>query len=80
MASSAPSRSEVWARVRDLEDVLALLAWVDDRRRVIRIQAWREGNWEAVYAEATAMQQDLQELRTLLAARWDKLFARAKGE
>jgi len=68
------SRSQEWERVRSLEDVLALLASVEDRRRVIRAHAWREGDWEAVYAEATAMREELGRLKRVLSERWEELF------
>ena len=71
------SRSEAWERVRGLEDVLALLASVEDRRRVIRVHAWREGDWGQVYVEATAMAGELARLKGLLAARWEELFGEA---
>ncbi len=73
------SRSSVWLRVRRLEDVLAALAAVDDRRRVIRVQAWNEGDWGTVFAEATAMKEDLADLKALLACRWQELFDDARG-
>jgi hypothetical protein len=77
---SSPSQSEAWRRVRALEDVLALLAEVDDQRRVIRIQAWHEGSWERVYLEATAMRATLARMREILAARWEELIGDARDD
>lgn len=62
-----------------MENVLALLAGVDDRRRIIRVQAWNEGDWATVYAEATAMKEDLAALRESLSARWAELYEEARG-
>ena len=76
---SLPSRCQGWERVRTLEDVLALLSQVDDRRRVIRAQAWNEGDWGTVYAEATAMREELAQLKALLSGRWKELFDSVTG-
>ena len=71
------SRSKGWDNVRTIEDLLALLASIDDRRRVIRIHAWREGSWDAVYQESTAMRHELAQLKTELSAAWNILHATA---
>jgi hypothetical protein len=54
--------------------LLALVEIVDERRKVIRVQAWHEGNWTAVYQEATAMKKELEELKAVLSARWEELY------
>jgi hypothetical protein len=66
--------------VRSLEDVQALLDRVDERRQVIRAQAWHEGSFDAIYEEATRMKGDLAALKAALAARWEELVAGARGE
>ena len=79
MMNSKPSRSNAWNRVRDLEDVQALLERVDERRRVIRVQAWNEGSYDAIYEEATRMKEDLAQLKQALAVRWEVLVNQAQG-
>lgn len=66
--------------MRTLENALALLSQIDDRRRVIRAQAWHEADWAQVYAEATAMRRDLLKLKGLLSERWGELFAEVEGD
>lgn len=80
MTNSKPSRGEAWERVRSIEDAQALLDRVDERRRVIRIQAWREGSFDAIFEEATQMREDLGRLRETLAGRWAELMDEARGE
>jgi len=75
-----PSRSAEWGRVQELEDVMALLSEADDRRLVIRRQAWREGDWRVVFAEATRQGQALARIKELLSAHWTEWHAIAKGE
>jgi hypothetical protein len=70
-----PSRSQDWQRVRGVEDALALLDRVDERRCIIRRQAWGEGSFDAIYQEATAMTDDIADLKDFLSARWADLFA-----
>ena len=55
MTSSGP-RAEAWERVRSCEDVLAVLAEIETRRKVIRVQAWHRGDddqliWRAVHIQ-----------------------------
>ena len=73
-----PSRDPAWQRIRDLEDALALLDRVDERRRVIRRQAWNDGSHDAIYQEATAMTTDLARLKATLSERWHELFEDAR--
>ena len=68
------SRGKEWQRVQHVEDLLALVVLLDDHRRVILIQAWSRGDWGAVYDEATAMTQELAELKAELSARWQELY------
>jgi uncharacterized protein (UPF0335 family) len=68
------SRDEAWDRVRSLETLLALLSVIEDRRRVIRAHAWREGSWQQVFEEATAMGHDLKLFRDTLSERWHELM------
>ena len=76
----ASSRDEKWERVRGLENLLALLDGVDERRRVIREQAWHEGSFDAIFEEATAMRDDLARLKAQLSERWETLMGEARGE
>lgn len=75
--TSAPSRSEAWEAVRSLEDIMALVARVDERREVIRQQAW--GRMDAIYTEAAAMRVDLARLREALATCWERVVERARA-
>jgi hypothetical protein len=68
------SRDDAWDRVRSLETLLALLSCIEDRRRVIRTHAWREGSWQQVFEEATAMEDDLKSFRDMLSERWHELM------
>lgn len=68
------SRGKAWQRVQSLEELLALVQQVDDHRRVIRRQAWREGSWEQVFQEATAQGKALARLRAALSERWHELM------
>jgi hypothetical protein len=77
---SYPSRSEEWDRVRKLEDALALLCQATERLRIIRVQAWNQGDWARVYAEATGAQQNLSNLKKLLSDRWGELFAEVTND
>jgi hypothetical protein len=76
----ASSRDEKWERVRGLENLLALLDGIDERRRVIREQAWHEGSFDAIFEEATAMRDDLARLKAQLSERWETLMEEARGE
>jgi len=71
---SYPSQSEEWRRVRKAEDLLALVEAVDDRRKVIRAQAWNQGSWEQVLEEATLMRGDVGRLREAVRAVWGELY------
>jgi hypothetical protein len=73
------SHTEAWDRVRSLENVQALLASVDARRRLIRTHAWREGSWDVVFAEATAMRDELAALRQQFSEFWEQLVGEARG-
>lgn len=73
------SKTQEWQRVRRLEDLVALLASIDARRRLIRTHAWREGSWDVIFAEATAMRGELAVLRERLSACWEELVGEARG-
>lgn len=73
------SNCTAWQNVRNVEDLLALVNQVDERRRVIRKQAWHEGSWRAVFEEATAMRAELNTLHDLLADAWGVLYAVARS-
>ncbi len=68
------SRDNAWDRVRSLETLLALLNGIEDRRRVIRVQAWREGSWQQVFEEVTKMESELRLFRETLSERWHELM------
>lgn len=74
------SRSKHWESVRTLEDALALLAQIDDRRKVVREQLWREGDLQTAFAEITAMKPELARLKATLSSRWHELFEIARQE
>ena len=71
---SYPSQSEEWRRVRSVEDLLALVEAVDDRSKVIRVQAWNQGSWEQVLEEATLMRRDVGRLREAVRRVWEELY------
>jgi hypothetical protein len=75
-----PSRSVHWQRVRHLEDILAILERIDDRRRVIRAHLWRQGDLQAAYVEATQMKEDIRLLKEELSTRWGELYSAAQQE
>jgi hypothetical protein len=74
------SHTEAWDKVRSLEDIQALLASVDARRKLIRTHAWREGSWDVVFAEATVMRDELEALRERLTECWEDLVGDARGQ
>jgi len=77
---SYPSRGPEWTRVQTLEDAIAVLESIDERRRVIREHAWHQsGNWSQVFVEATRMRKEVELLEKLLRERWKELFAVAIG-
>lgn len=75
-----PSRSKKWSKVRSLEDVQAVLVSVMRRQKVILTQAWREGSWDQVFAEANEMSGELEQLHRLLSERWADLFGQAQDD
>lgn len=79
MTSLAPSRGRAWERVREVEELMAFLACVDERRGVVRVHAWREGDWGAVFEEVSAMRGELEELRAGLSQLWGELMDEARG-
>lgn len=68
------SRNKQWDKVRALEDLLAMVARIDDRRKVIRAQSWHQGSFRAIYEEATAMSAELQQLGNELGLLWNDLY------
>ena len=76
---TAPNGPE-WSRIRSLEDVLGLLALVEDRLKAIRIQAWNEGSWDRVFEDAITAQAELERLQAMLSARWAGLVEQARDE
>lgn len=74
------SRDESWETVRALEDLLALVARIDDRRKVIRLHSWQSSSFGAIYDEATAMHDDLNELRECLGSAWEEIYGRVTSK
>lgn len=68
------SRDDAWKRMRSLEELLMLVGQVEGHRRVIRRHAWREGNWQQVFVEATEQGKELSRLRAVLSERWHELM------
>jgi len=73
------AKSAEWKRVRELEDILAALARIDERRKVIRLHAWQRADWDVVYNEATKMLEDLDRVRDELGAHWRQFYSFATG-
>jgi hypothetical protein len=67
---SYPSKRQLTQE--SIEDALALLSEIDDQRKVIRVQAWNQGDWARVFAEATAMKPKIERLRETLVAGWER--------
>jgi hypothetical protein len=74
------SRSAHWEPVRTLEDALALLHAIEERRAIIAEQLWNEGDLQAAYVEAAAMETDIERFRTALSQQWEELFTNARQE
>jgi len=68
------SRSKDWKRIRSLENALAILKDIEDRRQVVRQQIWHEGDLTVAFAEITAMGADLQRFKDTLSSRWYELM------
>ena len=68
------SRSKDWKRIRSLENALAILKDVEDRRQIVRQQIWHEGDLTVAFAEITAMGADLQRFKDTLSSRWYELM------
>jgi hypothetical protein len=64
------SRDRQWETVRSLEDALALLHTVNERRRIVRLHLWYGGDQEMAYTEITAMKDDLEKLKAFLSDQW----------
>lgn len=79
MPNYEPWHAEVWQQLRALEDLLATLSDIDDKRRVIRTQAWYEGNWDTVYQMATEMKEQIDALKLMLSQHWHKLHDSVNG-
>jgi hypothetical protein len=60
--------------VRSLEEWLTLVGQIEERRRVIRRHAWREGSWQQVFIEATEQGKTVSRLRAVLSERWHELM------
>jgi len=54
-----------------VEDALALLVDIEDRRRVIRVQAWNRGDFGQIFAEATGMKDEVEALKRKLVVLWN---------
>lgn len=75
---SLSSRGREWAMVREVEDLLALVQAVEDRQRVIRVQASHHGSMARIYEEATGMTGDLTEIKARLSRSWERLYEAAQ--
>ena len=75
----ASSRGSAWRDAQDAERLAFLLGDLDERRRTIRVQAWHEGSWGAVYDEVTAMRDVLAEARAIVAGLHSELVEKARG-
>ncbi len=74
------SRSEAWDWVRALEDLQAVLVRIDDRRKVIRLQAYHEGSFDAIYDEAVGLERDLANARGRIGVLWAEAIEAARQE
>jgi coenzyme F420-reducing hydrogenase delta subunit len=76
--TSKPSRSQAWEHVRLLENILARLGRARQRSNVIRIHAWREGSFDAIFDEVTAQAKELDCIRDVLSEKWEDLHRIAR--
>lgn len=72
------SRSEQWCRIRDLEDVLALLVGVDEQRQIIKTRAWVIGD-EQSFIASERQRELLGRLKRVLSGRWEELMEERGG-
>ncbi len=73
------SRSRAFRRMERVEDALALLVDIDDRRKVIRAQAWNRGSWEQVFVEASGMVGEIERLKRELVVVWKECKEASRG-
>lgn len=71
------SRSIEWAKIRDLEDIMALLAKIDTDRDTIKRHAWNSGHVE-IFQASERQRRDLAQLRQALSAQWHHLTGEAR--
>ncbi len=74
------SQDPDWKRIRSLENVLAILNDIEDRRQVVRQQIWHEGDLTTAYSEITAMGKDLERFKHTLSSRWYELMETVQQE
>ena len=71
MPSYGPN-SSMWSTERQGLDVRALLAELEDRRSVIKLQAFHEGSWDGVFDEACAVGPVIRKM----SAEWGEWYCR----
>ena len=57
------ANSHPWRAEREGFDLLMALAAIEDHRQVIKVQAFHEGSWDAVFDEACAMGPLLRQIQ-----------------
>lgn len=73
------SRGNEWQTLRKLEDVLAILADVNEARAEIKREAWRYGI-EAIFEATNRQQAALERLKETLSQRWHELMEQIDDE
>jgi len=63
-----------------LEDMLAILLYVEASRRVIETQAFRSGSFDAIFEESLRQEADLDRLRRILSRRWNEISGNREDE
>jgi len=75
------SQDPDWKRIRNLENALAILKDIEDRRKIVRqTDLGHEGDLTVAYAEITAMGNDLQHFKHTLSSRWHELMETVQQE
>ena len=73
-------RASEWNGVRNAEAALFyLMGCIEDKRRVIALQAWFEGDHDRIYEEAKLMEADILEMRKILSDLWSELLEDARS-
>jgi len=71
--------SAIYRNRANVEDMLALVLGIEDRRRCIFRHAWEEVGWDAVFDEARLMQRDVDKLLRVVQSCWCEIQAQIEA-